>query len=612
MMSSVASDDGGDITDITSGSEYKKMNISFPQSLTLLCNTDGVPVFNSSNTSLWPVYFMINELPVYLRRVHMLLAALWIGTSKPQIESLFAPVVESLQRLSTDGLSWLSEGKLINTRFFVSLISCDSVARPLLQNMKQFNGQYGCSYCLHEGKTVPKGRGFARVYTQEFHDSFSERTHNGMLADAEAAVNTNACVNGVKGHSILSVLSNFDMVRCFFPDYMHAVLLGVVRQFVFLWFDSTQHLKPHYLGRNINEIDTILTSIKPPSEIKRMPRSIEQRKYWKASEWRNFLLFYSVVCIKHFLPKQFLQHWFLLVFSINKLLMTPICVDDIAIVDMALHKFVVLTKDLYGEECNTYNVHLLTHLASYTERWGPLWSNSAFVFEDCNGKLLTFFHGTRGVANQIFRAFAGASQLKLLARRYITEINCADIFMQLTTVASMCKTACNLTCDVTVLGHPVKRSLTMQELVALENLLGSSHILSHGIDVYQRVIVRGKLMHSEFYSEGLKTQDCYISVDGIVSPLLVICICVMQVCHQLSCATHKPVDECVLFCYRVNQSALKNVDNDLSVNLTAHVLTGTVGELVAVWGKHFRHKVFMLSDKDGQMHYITLPPFDIE
>jgi hypothetical protein len=67
--------------------------------------------------------------------------------------------------------------------------------------------------------------------------------------------------------------------------------------------------------------------------------------------------------------------------------------------------------------------------------------------------------------------------------------------MQLTALASLCKTAVKLTDDVTVLGHPVKRSLTMQELVALENLLGSSHILSRDIDVYQCVIVRGKIMH---------------------------------------------------------------------------------------------------------------------
>ena len=31
--------------------------------LSLMVNTDGVSIFRSSNYSLWPVYFVINELP---------------------------------------------------------------------------------------------------------------------------------------------------------------------------------------------------------------------------------------------------------------------------------------------------------------------------------------------------------------------------------------------------------------------------------------------------------------------------------------------------------------------------------------------------------------------
>ncbi len=33
----------------------------------VVMNTDGAAVFKSSNLSLWPVYFVINELPPHLR-----------------------------------------------------------------------------------------------------------------------------------------------------------------------------------------------------------------------------------------------------------------------------------------------------------------------------------------------------------------------------------------------------------------------------------------------------------------------------------------------------------------------------------------------------------------
>jgi hypothetical protein len=62
--------------DIGEGSEYKKRNIIFPQSISLTCNTDGVPVFSSLNASMWPVYFIVNELPLPLRNLLMLMGAL--------------------------------------------------------------------------------------------------------------------------------------------------------------------------------------------------------------------------------------------------------------------------------------------------------------------------------------------------------------------------------------------------------------------------------------------------------------------------------------------------------------------------------------------------------
>lgn len=41
--------------------EKEQLHISFQM------NTDGVSLFRSSNFSIWPVYFVINELPPHLR-----------------------------------------------------------------------------------------------------------------------------------------------------------------------------------------------------------------------------------------------------------------------------------------------------------------------------------------------------------------------------------------------------------------------------------------------------------------------------------------------------------------------------------------------------------------
>ena len=44
-------------------------------------------------------------------------------------------------------------------------------------------------------------------------------------------------VCGIKGESILQVLPSFDVVKGVPVDYMHCVLLGLVRKLLSLWFD---------------------------------------------------------------------------------------------------------------------------------------------------------------------------------------------------------------------------------------------------------------------------------------------------------------------------------------------------------------------------------------
>ena len=48
-------------------------------------------------------------------------------------------------------------------------------------------------------------------------------------------------VYGVKGYSVLHLLKTFDIIEGNPIDYMHCVLLGVVKKLFKLWFNSTYH-----------------------------------------------------------------------------------------------------------------------------------------------------------------------------------------------------------------------------------------------------------------------------------------------------------------------------------------------------------------------------------
>ena len=230
------------------------------------------------------------------------------------------------------------------------------------------------------------------------------------LEYAKKATTSGKPLQGVKGASILSLLPNFDIIRSFIPDYMHCVLLGVVRQFITIWTESCNRNKP-YCIKDTAVVDQLLKLIRVPDEINRLPRSLADRKFWKATEFRSFLLIYSPVILLDVLPKKFYAHWLLLSNGIRLLFqdtVTPVMVNTSR---KCLLKFVSLIPEMYGCENVSYNVHILTHLPDAVLSWGPLWSHSAFAFEDMIGILKSMYHGTQLIPKQIFKYFSAWNKL---------------------------------------------------------------------------------------------------------------------------------------------------------------------------------------------------------
>ncbi|XP_072170541.1 uncharacterized protein [Diadema setosum] len=375
-----------------------------PDDFTLLWNCDGVPVFKSSGYSIWPIQVVVNELPPDVRHKHVLFCGLWFGPKKPDMNTLLTPLISEAEQLA-QGFDWVdpNSNNVVHSRAFFLVAACDSVARPALRNCKQFNGQFGCDWCLHPGEVVEKGRGTVRCYPY-IDPEPQARTQNQWEGDVPNASPENP-IRGVKGPSLLLFLPLFNIITGFVADYMHCALLGVTRQFVRLWHDSAYHDRQWYLGNKTQDFDNKLLSTKPPRELRRAPRSILTKTYWKATEWKSFLLYYSPFVLGGLLPLKYLKHWCLLVFAIHILLQAKVSRGTLDSAELALKKFVIGVESLYGKEHISFNIHLLTHLADNVRNWGPLWAASAFSFEANNGKLLQYFHGTQYVPQQISGCF---------------------------------------------------------------------------------------------------------------------------------------------------------------------------------------------------------------
>lgn len=115
-------------------------------------NTDGAPLFTSSNSSLWPILGVIDNLSFTEQKERILLLGLWIskGPKKPKFEIFLKQFITKIKYLHKEFIQWEdANGMLKNSRIFVSRVMCDSIARPAVQMMNQFNAKYGCGYCYH-------------------------------------------------------------------------------------------------------------------------------------------------------------------------------------------------------------------------------------------------------------------------------------------------------------------------------------------------------------------------------------------------------------------------------------------------------------------------------
>ena len=509
------------IHDVTSGTSYKalfdKQNIANTD-ISLSFNCDGVPVFSSSNFSIWPIFCTLNELPFNYRSRNIVLQGLWFGSDKPRMDTFFQPFLEEMAQLAESGIQWVDKSGLpVTSRVFPAACVCDSVARAVIQNCMQFNGQFGCGMCFHEGQVVAKGRGHTRVYP--LGDEMPPlRSHAQIMADAEAATFSGQPVNGIKGVCPLALMSKFNVAKSFVPDYMHSVCLGVTRQFVNLWFDTRYSDQAFHLSlQQRDRIDAYLCAIRPPREVTRCPRPLAEMKFWKASEWRSFLILYSPIIMKEFLPHSYYSHWMLLSQAIYFLLKKEIYADEINVAELCLCKFVMKVQTLYGVEHSSYNVHLLIHLAESVREWGSLWANSAFIYEDSNGKLLNMYNGTQYVPMQIAQRFLAFQHLIWHGPSVFKSSSdeTFNLFEKYACMLPLSKRGTKVTDHASVLGSVELRRLNIQERNAITRRPDLFHDnLESSHKFFKRAIICKTLFTTHGYAENFKRDNSLFSTSA--------------------------------------------------------------------------------------------------
>lgn len=204
---------------------------------------------------------------------------------------------------------------------------------------------------------------------------------------------------------------------------MHLVCLGVVKKMIRCWVESGPK-KCKLSARKIDEISSLIKVCRNhyPVEFSRRPRPIKLFKYWKATEFRAFILYIGPVVLRNMLPNNGLYKHFLILHCAIYILCNDICQDSIwrVYAHNLLHCFVQNVSVFYSEEFLVYNVHNLLHLAGDVYNFGSLDSFSAFPFENFMSKIKRLVRSHSMPLEQVAKRLGEKSNIYTVPRKTIT------------------------------------------------------------------------------------------------------------------------------------------------------------------------------------------------
>ena len=337
-----------------------KNNLTSNDTVFMNVNVDGLPLFKSSNQSVWPIlgHFSKFENPF--------IVAIFCGSSKPNnVSGYMESFLAEYEKLSNEGIS------VNDSRYFlkVNAVICDAPARQFLKCTKAHNSYSACERCVVQGEYVERRMTF-------------NGTNNELRTSEKFS--TMYYINHQVNQSPL-IQSSIDPIKDFPLDYMHLVLLGTVRRLLLFCKEGPKICK--ISNRQVQEISSMLCELRKsiPSDLARQPRTLDELKRWKATEFRQFLLFTGPLVLKGVVDDEIYFHFLTLSTAMRVFLESNNEVRNHYknYAKDLLVFFVQKAPTLYGNTFVTFNIHSLIHLFEDVEYFNTSLDNiSAFPFEN--------------------------------------------------------------------------------------------------------------------------------------------------------------------------------------------------------------------------------------
>ncbi|RXG58647.1 hypothetical protein Avbf_17945 [Armadillidium vulgare] len=492
------------IRDIFDGEVYKELSktgFDPEKDLTFNFSLDGAPLSKSSTLQAWPIFITINEIDLKFRFKNIFTAGFWISSSQMtndlNIKNLLTVFVNRMKILQNTGVTYKNDKITKISRIFPLYCVADAPAKAKILNFINHSGYYSCNYCEIHGIYESNAVRFP------YGNNVQLRTKKEWQKCARIAMNTNKAVKGIKGSTPLTDLQGFNIIWGAPPDYMHIILLGVMRTLFELYFTNTGN--PWYIGspKQRSLLDKKLFEIKVPNYINRKPRSVSKWKFWKATEFGNFLYYYIFI-LENILPVEYYKHILHLRAGLMLLLKRAVAKDDVIKANEHFHNFVCYFEILFGVQYSTFNIHMLLHLSQSVKKCGPLWGFSAFPFENNLRIFRTLITGSKIPTKQVVKKVKVIQFLNMISHENINN-----------EVLKFCEINYNVGYSISKLDRPLKVGKPLEVTFPWDNYTEAEALAIQSLNISNKIILYGNIKFSHFTVD-TKNNNTLFLVDGKV------------------------------------------------------------------------------------------------
>jgi hypothetical protein len=500
------------ISDVGDGLAAKRLKKGSIYDLYLIHNADSFTFPNSYSKQIWAHFLSFADVPPPLRRRFTILATVSYNPETPSFIEHMSSFAMDMQDLALKGLKWIHPVTKceISSRVHMMASTMPAEFRASVLNINQSNKPFGCSFCEIEGERISVGKDYTRVYP--FSQTTTQnvaRTRNSLKDQADVTLGDDEeferrqaagtfhrqSFKGVKGYSSMLLVPSLNVINGFSPDVLHSCFMGVVQRWTKLIFQPKNQKEPYYVGNLIETVNDKLKQMQTPVCDSRPLRCLKDLSLWEASEFRNWLFYFSLPCLHKSLPSKFLDHHILLVQAIYNLCKSAIKPNELKEAKTSLIKYCSEFSKLYGKSEETFDLHMLLHYGSSVEHIGPLWAHSTFLFASANASLRSSIPGTLDMETEM--------------------INSAKIHNALSAMDQI--SAVNFTKsenEITMLGAPVPidKIDNINAIVKLSSLAKEYKIKATSLQVYERVRYKGVDYTAETFCRATNSGTPYVSV----------------------------------------------------------------------------------------------------